>query len=109
MNAPNREAVCLFFNYLSCYEEGRYCEDPHEVVHRIHASRSERIRHMVASFEGAYNRPFLEEVLSCTLPKTRGLAAMRRSRAVQDRLFLCVAELVKEQCEVAAGGGYSIG
>jgi hypothetical protein len=52
---------------------------------------------------------FVDELRDCALLHAKSLEALQLSRVIQAGLYLCVAELIKQACDVRVASGYSFG
>jgi len=109
MTSRDPGQVGLFFNYLSCYEEKRYCKDAERVARALQQASNPRLKRVIEFVEALIRTKLVDELRERAFLHTKDLEASRLSRVTQAGLYLCVGELIKQACDVRVASGYSFG
>lgn len=101
--------VGAFVNYMSCVEEGRYCEHPEAVLSKLAECASPSVSSDLAVFESVYGRSFQQEIIEPRLLIKSDLDTLRAGRAAQQLLYWYAVEHLKMTHQVSYLAGYSMG
>lgn len=102
-------SVGVFVNYMSCVEEGRYCEYPDAVLSKLAECTSPSVTSGLEAFESVYGRSFQQEIVEPRLLIRSDLDTLRAGRAAQQLLYWYAVEHLKMTHQICYLAGYSMG
>ena len=103
------DSVNVFIGYMSCIEEGRYCDEPKAILDVAMQELGPEATQIASLYAEQYGLNLFDELCRPTLLTSGDLDKIRMARMAQILLYTLAGELLKIRFHLGSVSGYSLG